>query len=247
MWYTRLSSDPRDGGPTALQALTVSARYCNIDRAWGHEVEEYFDSLGALKTKRLVKLADKWEIEIPPTAWVHGRYESVRYICATRAAKTAAEHSGCAARGREVVGPVSDANHRGADWSCRGTHRIADISPEDAVNRSVMTKNEPELKNFWNLKAGLTYLWLSIRPGDHTERIIARKTLVEYWGWPLVTVSVLEAFWHGVSISSSVGRQEPTDDGAPSLAVHQAPEPAHKLGFGEAAWDSRSVGVDASA
>ena len=59
-----------------------------------------------------------------------------------------------------------------------------------------MAKNEPELKNFWNLKEGLTYLWLSFRGDDRTKRIIARQTFLAYWAWPLITVSVLEVFWH---------------------------------------------------
>src|SRR5712691_1944683 len=41
---------------------------------------EYLDNLGVLRTKPLVTHARKWEVEIPPEAWVHDRSENYRYI-----------------------------------------------------------------------------------------------------------------------------------------------------------------------
>ncbi len=59
-----------------------------------------------------------------------------------------------------------------------------------------MTEHEPELKNFWNLGEGLSYLRLSFTGDDRLKRVIAWKTFVAYWAWPLVTVCILEVFWH---------------------------------------------------
>lgn len=56
-------------------------------------------------------------------------------------------------------------------------------------------ENQPELKSFFNLKEGLNYLWLSFS-GDKGNRIVAWETFKAYWGWPLLTVCVLEVFWH---------------------------------------------------
>lgn len=60
-----------------------------------------------------------------------------------------------------------------------------------------MCGNEPELKNFWNLKEGFTYLWLSVSPKS-ASKTVAWATFKNYWGWPLLTVCILEVFWHSV-------------------------------------------------
>ena len=52
----------------------------SIDHEWTETVEEDFGNLGVLKTKRLLRLTEKWEIEIPQDAWTHDRYENSRYI-----------------------------------------------------------------------------------------------------------------------------------------------------------------------
>ena len=59
-----------------------------------------------------------------------------------------------------------------------------------------MDKSEPDLKNFWNLREGFGYLRLSFTADSKTGKIIAWQTFSAYWGWPLLTVSVLEVFWH---------------------------------------------------
>lgn len=52
----------------------------HIDQEWVEAIEQYQVSMGVLKTKRLIKLANRWEVEIPSGAWTNDRYENVRYI-----------------------------------------------------------------------------------------------------------------------------------------------------------------------
>jgi hypothetical protein len=51
-----------------------------IDAEWSSETEEFDLYLGQLETKRLVKLANKWEIDIPRDSWTSDRYNTVAYI-----------------------------------------------------------------------------------------------------------------------------------------------------------------------
>jgi hypothetical protein len=65
-----------------------------------------------------------------------------------------------------------------------------------------MDESEPDLKNFWNLREGFGYLWLSLTADSSKadyklDRKIAWKVFAAYWGWPLLTVCILEIFWHG--------------------------------------------------
>lgn len=65
-----------------MAATRTEKQEHDVDQEWTNEIEDYQDSLGALKTKRLLKLANKWEVEIPADAWVSNRYENTRYIYA---------------------------------------------------------------------------------------------------------------------------------------------------------------------
>jgi hypothetical protein len=63
---------------------------------------------------------------------------------------------------------------------------------------SEMDNSEPELKNFFNLREGVAFLRLSLTAGSKNRRIVAWRTFAAYWGWPLLTVSILEVFWHSI-------------------------------------------------
>ena len=61
-----------------------------------------------------------------------------------------------------------------------------------------MTDNAaPALANFWNLREGFNFLWIAITNKDG-GRTVAWATFTHCWGWPLLTVCILEIVWHVV-------------------------------------------------
>ena len=52
----------------------------NLDQEWTYALEDDHTSLGVLKTKKLQRATDKWDIDIPDDAWTSDLLERVRYI-----------------------------------------------------------------------------------------------------------------------------------------------------------------------
>lgn len=59
------------------------------------------------------------------------------------------------------------------------------------------TNNKSELQNFFNLRELVGYVRVYFASkNDPIKRIVAKSIIADGWGWPLLTVFVLEAFWH---------------------------------------------------
>jgi hypothetical protein len=58
-----------------------------VDQEWSAAVEDDITSLGVLKTRRLVKNAARWDVEIPASSWTDDRYQNARYIPKGRQSK----------------------------------------------------------------------------------------------------------------------------------------------------------------